>query len=138
MTRQRAPTIHAAAARKRCGQRDRPSSHLDNWCGARQARNSRISPAARRLKSSEDRPSAAAVEGDAVKLHAMVDEAETKLFGNPLLEVLEFFVDELDDRPGLDVDQLVMLSIRRGLVARASVSEPWRSECRLLNSRTVR
>ena len=67
--------------------------------------------------------SAAAVEGDAVQLHAMVDEAEAELLGDPLLQRLELLVDELDDLAGLDVDQMVVMRVRRGFVARAAVAE---------------
>ena len=36
---------------------------------------------------------AVAVEGDAVQLHAMVDEAEAKLLRDPLLQCFEFVID---------------------------------------------
>ena len=67
--------------------------------------------------------SAIAVEGDAVKLHAMVDQAESEPLGDSLLQFLELVVDELDDLAGLDVDQMVMVRFGRGLVARAAVAE---------------
>ena len=66
---------------------------------------------------------AVAVEGDAVKLHAVVDEAEAELLGDPLLQRLELVVDELDDIAGLDVDQMVVMAFGRRFVARAAVAE---------------
>ena len=42
------------------------------------------------------RRSAIAVEGDAVELHAMVDEAEAELLGDALLQGLQFLVRKLD------------------------------------------
>ena len=41
---------------------------------------------------------AVAVERDAVKLDAMVDEAEAELLGDALLKKLQFLIHELDDR----------------------------------------
>ena len=52
-----------------------------------------------------------AVEGDAVELHAVVDEAEAELLGDALLQRLELVVDELDDLAGLDVDQMVVMGL---------------------------
>ena len=80
--------IHPAAARNRGGQGERPATALVRmWTGA-QARNSRTSPATRRTARALGRAApglAIAVEGDAVQLHAMVDEAEAELFGDALL-----------------------------------------------------
>ena len=53
----------------------------------------------------------------------MVDEAEAELLGDPLLQRFEFFVDELDDAAGFDIDQMVVMSVRRGFVARTAVAE---------------
>ena len=53
---------------------------------------------------------AVAVEGDAVELHAMVDEAKAELLGDPFLQRFELIVDELDDVAGLDVDQMVVMA----------------------------
>ena len=58
-----------------------------------------------------DAASAVAVEGDAVQLHAMIYEAEAELFGDPLLQQLQLLVDELDDRAGLDIDQMIVMRI---------------------------
>jgi hypothetical protein len=53
----------------------------------------------------------------------MVDEAEAKPLGDPLLEQLQFLIDEFDDVASFDVDQMVVVGFRCGLVARASVAE---------------
>ena len=57
-----------------------------------------------------------AVEGDAVQLHAMVDEAEAELLGDPLLQCFQLVVDELDHVAGFDVDQMVVMRFRRGFL----------------------
>src|SRR5215210_7664790 len=69
------------------------------------------------------RGSAIAVEGDAVKLHSVIDEAEAELLGDALLKRLELFIDELDDIARFDVDQVIVMGIRRRLVARSAVAE---------------
>src|SRR3954447_18337623 len=66
---------------------------------------------------------AIAVEGDAVELHPMIDEAEAKALGDALLKRLQLVVDELDDPAGLDVDQMVVVRLRRGFVTRAPIAE---------------
>ena len=53
----------------------------------------------------------------------MVDEAEAELLGDPLLKHLELLVDELDDLAGFDVDQMIVMRVRRRFVARAAVAE---------------
>ena len=52
----------------------------------------------------------------------MVDEAEAELFGDPLLKHLQFIIDELDDIAGLDVDQMIVMRVRRRFVARMPVT----------------
>ena len=130
------------AARRRCGRRRRRSARsrrgtaaaraiagatarCDSRCGtqaiadpAEQGGGARARPA-----SCEELGLAAAVEGDAVQLHAMVDEAEAELLGDALLQFLEVLVDELDDLAGLDVDQMVVVGVRRRFIARAAVAE---------------
>src|SRR4029078_10804245 len=66
---------------------------------------------------------AVAIERDSVKLHAMVDEPEPELLGDALLQRLEFVVDELNDIARLDVDQVVVMTLRSRFVARAAVAE---------------
>src|SRR4051812_2778473 len=125
VTRTRTPTIHPAVPRNHCGQGERPSSSLVTmWTGA-QTRNSRRSAVMRSTARGFNRAwfLAIAVEGDAVQLHPMVDEAEAELFGDALLERLELVVGELDDVSGLDVDQMIVVGLRRRFVARAAVAE---------------
>src|SRR6185436_10148441 len=62
-----------------------------------------------------------AAEDDAVKLHAVIDQAEAELLGDPALERFQLFVDELDDVAGLDVDEMVVMALGCGLVAGAAV-----------------
>ena len=62
-------------------------------------------------------------ERDAVKLHAVIDEAEAELLGDPPLQLLQLLVDELDDIAGLDVDQMVVMGLGRRFVAGAAVAE---------------
>src|SRR5213075_436074 len=122
----RTPQIHAAAARKRRGHSDRPSRSLvATWVGAT-VRNSRMSPAIRaaaRGLNAARAGSAIAVERDAVKLHPVIDETETQLLGDALLERFQLIVDELDDVARLDIDQMVVMRFRGRLVARAAVAE---------------
>ena len=66
---------------------------------------------------------AISVERDAVQLHAMIDEAEAQTLGNPLLQFLELIVGELDDVARFDVDQMIVMSLGRGLVTRSPVTE---------------
>src|SRR5437868_11799715 len=63
------------------------------------------------------------VEGDAVKLHAVVDEAEAELLGDPLLQGLELVIDELNDVARFDVDKVVVMTFRRRLIAGAAIAE---------------
>src|SRR5438128_8301248 len=98
--------IHAAARRKRDGHRERPAMALVTmWMGA-STTNSPTSPAMRRMTRALRRGLALAIAGDAVKLHAMVDEAVAELLGDPLLQCFEFVVDEFDHITGFDVDQM--------------------------------
>src|SRR4051794_36279012 len=62
-------------------------------------------------------------KGDAVELHAMVDEPEAKLLRDPFLKAFEFVVDEFDDVAGLDVDQVVVVGFRGCFVPRSAVAE---------------
>src|SRR3982750_1558253 len=124
--RTRAPTVQAAAARKRGGHGERPVIKRVSKCSGASATNSRISPVTRSTASTVTAAGlelAIAVEGDAVQLHTMVDEAEAEPFGDPLLQLLEIVVDEFDHSAGFDVDQMVVMGFRRRFVARAAVAE---------------
>jgi len=63
------------------------------------------------------------VECDAVKLHAMIDQPETKALRDTLLQRFEFVIDELDHIARFHVDQMVVVRLRSRLIARASVAE---------------
>ena len=66
---------------------------------------------------------AAAIEGDAVKLHPMIDEAKAESFGNALLERFEFLVVKFDDLAGFDIDQMIVMVVGHRFVARPPVTE---------------
>src|SRR5437879_12917285 len=91
----RAPAIHAAEARNRCGQSElRNSAFVATWIGPRTA-NSAISPTIRRTARAFIRTAGAlsiAVEGDSVQLHAMVDEPVAELLGAPFLQRFELII----------------------------------------------
>ena len=53
----------------------------------------------------------------------MIDETESELLGDLALKLLELFIDEFDDIAGLDVDQMIVVSGIRGLVAGTPVAE---------------
>jgi hypothetical protein len=95
------------------------------WIGPRTA-NRPMSPAIRTIARALGRDPpvlAIAVEGDAVKLHSMVDEPEAELFGDALLKLLQLLVDELDHIAGLDVDQMIVVRIGGGFVSRTPITE---------------
>src|SRR4051812_10265466 len=122
----RAPAIQAAVARKRGGQRERPnSSSVARWIGpiTPKSRNRPAMRSAARAFIRTAGGSAVAVEGNAVKLHAVVDEAEAELLGDPLLKHFQLVIDELDDIAGFDVDQVVVMGVGCRLVARAAITE---------------
>jgi hypothetical protein len=64
-----------------------------------------------------------AVAGDAVQLHAVIDEAKAELLGDSFLQRFELVIDEFDDVAGFDVDEMVVVRLGRGLVAGAAVTE---------------
>src|SRR5438067_9209101 len=118
--RTRTPMIHAAAPRNHGGQRERRSRCFVTMCTGAQKANSIARPARRRTARKLRRAPPAlaiAVEGDAVQLHAMIDEAEAELFGNSFLQRFELIVDEFDHIARFDVDQMVVMSLRRRSVA---------------------
>src|SRR5438270_2219349 len=87
------------------------------------AANSASAPTTRATARALGLRLAVAAEGDAVKLHSMVDEAEAELLRDPLLQCLELIVDEFDDITGFDVDQMVVMVLGRGFVARTAIAE---------------
>src|SRR4051812_10188247 len=124
--RTRTPMIQAAAPRKRGGQGEARNSNLvATWTGTT-SRNSRTSPKMRRAARAFIPTSGAltvAVFSDAVKLHAVVHEAEAELLRNAFLKRFQLIVDEFDDVTCLDVDQMIVMRFRGGFVARPSVAE---------------
>src|SRR5690349_17263075 len=124
-SRARTPMMCAAEARKRFGHGERRNSSFEPmWRGAT-ATNNKTRSATRRAARRFELPLrlAIAVDGDAVKLHPVIDEAEAELLGDALLKRLQLFVDELDDLAGLDVDQVVVVRVRSSFVAGAAVAE---------------
>ena len=104
MTCTRAPKIQLTPTRKRVGHPDLPSSALVRmWTGARAA-NSPNAHKTRAIARPFGLRLAIAVEGDAVQLHPMVNEAKPQLLGDSLLQGFEILVDEFDDVAGFDVD----------------------------------
>src|SRR3954471_3920101 len=102
--------IQAAAPRKRGGQGEARNSNLvATWTGTT-SRNSRTSPKMRRaarafIPTTGDL--AIAIFSDAVKLHAMVHEAEAELLRDAFLKGFQLVVDEFDHVARLDVDQMI-------------------------------
>src|SRR5688572_21094166 len=83
-TRTSIPQMAAQPARKRRGHGDRPNI-LDTRCGTTHSTNQPPRAAIRTpARQMDEGGSATAVEGDAVQLHAMVDQAEAELLGDPL------------------------------------------------------
>ena len=59
----------------------------------------------------------AAIAGNAIELHAMIDQTEAEPVGNPPLQFLKLLVSEFDDLAGLHVDQMVMMGFGGGFIA---------------------
>ena len=53
----------------------------------------------------------------------MIDEAVSEFLGDLPLQGLDFRVDELDDLSGLNVDQVVVMRLRHGFIARSAIPE---------------
>src|SRR3954451_25442335 len=87
------------------------------------AANSASAPTTRATAPALGLRLAIAAEGDAVKLHAMIDEAEAELLRDSLLQCLQLIVDEFDDITGFDVDQMVVMVLGRGFVPRPTIAE---------------
>ena len=112
-----APQIQATPARKRRGQLEVPEALAMRW-GMTHSKNHPAIAAMREAARHRDEGGlVAAIAGDAIELHAMIDQAEAEPVGNPPLQFLEFLVGELDDLAGLDVDQMVMMRFGGGFIA---------------------
>lgn len=53
----------------------------------------------------------------------MVDEAKAQPLGNLLLQLFKFRIDELQHLAGLDIDQMIMMCVRRRLLAGPAITE---------------
>ena len=53
----------------------------------------------------------------------MIDQAIAQLFGDQPLQGFQFRIDEFDHLAGFHVDQVVMMRLGRGFIARATVAE---------------
>ena len=122
--RTRTPAIRAAPRRNRLGHGDLRPLRRARRCGGRQIKKKspRLAILAK-ARQRDDLGSAFADGRDAIKLHAVVNQAIAEFFGNAPLEHFKFFVDELNDFASLDVNQMVVMIVRCGLVARAPVTK---------------
>ncbi len=107
-------TRSSEETRRPAGLAERPSGEVSNHAGESPHRQSGD---AQSCSPRRRGGSALAVECDAVKLHSVIDEAEAELFGNSPLQRFQLLVDEFDDAPGLDIDQMVVVRVGRGFVA---------------------
>src|SRR3546814_16300222 len=82
----------------------------------------RTRPASLRPIRSRSATSILAIERDAIKPHAVIDEAEAQPLADLLLELLKLGIDEFEQLAGLDVDQVIVVRFGRGLVARTAVA----------------
>ena len=69
------------------------------------------------------RRSLLAVDGDAIKLHTVINQSISKPLSDNLLQCLKLRVDEFDDLAGFDIDQMVMMRFRRCFITGAAVTE---------------
>ena len=60
---------------------------------------------------------------DPVKLHPVIDQPVTQLLGNLALERFEFGIDELDDFAAFNVDQMIVVRLGRGFIARPAIAK---------------
>jgi hypothetical protein len=69
------------------------------------------------------RRSILAVDGDAIKLHTMVDQTIAQPFRNDFLQCLKLRVDKFDDFASFDINQMVVMRLGRCLIPRATIAE---------------
>src|SRR5438128_1760475 len=122
----RTPISHATAPRNCGGTGERPSRSLVAICTGAHSTNNKMTAATRSAARTGDEPLGVltiAVLGDAVQLHAVIDEAEAELLGDALLKRFELVIDEFDDVAGLNVDQMIVVGFRRRFVARSPIAE---------------
>ena len=58
-----------------------------------------------------------AFDTPAVKFHAMIHEVKTKASRDAALQFLDFVVMKFDDFSGLQIDQVIVMLVRRSLIA---------------------
>lgn len=68
-------------------------------------------------------PSILSVDSYAVKLHAVIDQAISQLFGNQALQRFEFGIDEFHDLAGFHINEVVMMRFRSCFIAGAPIAE---------------
>ena len=110
------PLVQLTESRNRRGQGDgRPKSRQILWSTTPTIRLiATTSNRARKTncpttKAAGLRRSILAVDGNAIKLHAVVDEAVAEFFRDDFLQRLKLGVDKFDDLAGFDIDQMVMM-----------------------------
>src|SRR3546814_1331451 len=79
-----------------------------------------------------ERASALARKRNAIKLHPVVDQPEAKLFGDLALKFFQIGIDKLDHLARFDIDQMIVMCVMRGFIARAPRSEEHTSELQSL------
>src|SRR5215470_277681 len=79
----------------------------------------------RPLRRGKGRPAslAGALDGRAIKLKLVADQAEPEFPRHPLLDLLDLLVAELDDLACFDIDQVVVVAARGLFVAPAASAE---------------
>src|SRR5690606_8231185 len=104
----------------------RPAA-LRSSCRGPAMANAATIAAARSPTRNQRQPSAGtsvlAFDADAVELHAMIDQAIAEFLGYLLLQGLEFGIDELQDFTALHVDQVIVMRLGRGFIARAAITK---------------
>src|SRR3546814_20100934 len=97
----RTPQMGAALPRNRRGQGEGRGNGRHSPWAATQAMRARTRPASLRPTRSRSATSILAIERDAIKLHAVIDEAEAQPLGDLLLELLKLGIDEFEHLSGL-------------------------------------
>jgi hypothetical protein len=117
-----APEILPDQDRNRCGQRDCDPNSRATSVGRTQSVKTHAMATMRSAARGWMR-SGFPIESDAIKLHPVINEAEPQLFGNLLLQGFQFGINEFDDAARFDIDQMIMMRLRRGFIARPTVAK---------------
>src|SRR3546814_16620695 len=89
-----------------------------------------------RAAAARSASSVVAREADAIKLHPVIDEAITQLFGDLALQRFQFRIDEFDHLAGFAVDEMIVMRLGRGFVSGAPGAEIITVEADRLSERT--